>query len=224
MQMNPTSTITEENIPQTSWLTRFICQVISVLLHPVFIPIYVTAFLIYLHPTAFVGFSAPNKIRTLIIVVLNITLFPLLTVLFLKWLGFIDSILLKTQKDRIIPYIASGIFFFWGYTVFKQQPAYPLMLSAYLFGLFLSSSGALLSNIYIKVSMHAIGMGTWLGFFLMLMKHDSMLMSWPLFTLILLTGIVCTARLLLNSHKPLEIYIGLAIGVLTELISYYFVL
>ena len=222
--MHTTSIQPNENSHQPGLVARMLCTAISVLVHPVFVPLYVTAFLLYLHPTAFVGFSAFNKTRTLIIVALNITFYPMLTILLLKWLGFIESMLLKTQKDRIIPYIASGIFFFWSYTVFKQQSAYPLLMSAYMLGLFLASSGALLANIYLKVSMHAIGMGTWLGFFLMLMKHNSMLMSGPLFALILLTGIVCTARLILNSHRPLEIYVGLGLGMLAALVGYAFVM
>jgi hypothetical protein len=212
-----------EETAKPDLITRILCTFISVVLHPIFIPIYVTAFLLYLHPTAFIGFSPENKNWTLVIVTINVTVFPLLSVLLLRALKFIDSILLKTQKDRIIPYIASGIFFFWTYTVFKQQPAYPLVVSAFLMGLFLSSSGALLANIYLKISMHGIAMGNWLGFFLMLMYSDSMRMTWPLFYVIILTGLVGTARLMLNSHKPRELYMGIALGMLSAVIGYYFV-
>lgn len=216
------TTSTEETV-KPDFITRILCTLISVVLHPIFIPIYVIAFLLYLHPTAFIGFSPENKTRTLVIVVINITVFPLLSVLLLRALKFIDSILLKTQKDRIIPYIASGIFFFWTYTVFKQQNVYPLIVAAYLMGLFLSSSGALLANIYLKISMHGIAMGNWLGFFLMLMHSNSMRMSWPLFYVIILTGLAGTARLMLNSHKPRELYLGIALGMITAVIGYYFV-
>ena len=212
-----------EETAKPDLITRILCTLISVVLHPIFIPIYVTAFLLYLHPTAFIGFSPENKNWTLVIVAINVAVFPLLSVLLLRALKFIDSILLKTQKDRIIPYIASGIFFFWTYTVFKQQPAYPLVVSAFLMGLFLSSSGALLANIYLKISMHGIAMGNWLGFFLMLMYSDSMRMTWPLFYVIILTGLVGTARLMLNSHKPRELYMGIALGMLSAVIGYYFV-
>lgn len=109
--MSTTITIDEE-IYQPKLMTRILCTTISVVMHPIFVPLYVTAFLTYLHPTAFIGFSAENKLRTCVIVAVNVTLFPLLSVLLLRALGFIDSIMLKTQKDRIIPYIASGIFFF----------------------------------------------------------------------------------------------------------------
>ena len=191
----------------------------SYLFHPVFVPLYIIFFLLYIHPSAFSGFSEQEKKQTVLIILLNLVLFPLITVLLLKAVGFIDSLYLRTQKDRIIPYIASGIFFFWGYTVFKEQPQYPPVLTAFSLGIFLASSAALLANIYFKVSMHAIGMGGWLGFFLLLFYRNSMLMTWPLCLALLITGLVCSSRLLLRSHEQKDIYGGLLIGMVTQWIA-----
>ncbi len=202
-----------------SVILQFLSQLFSYLFHPLFIPLYVAFFLIYIHPSAFVGFSDAAKKSTLIIIVLNLLFFPLMSVLLLKAVGFIDSIFLKTQKDRIIPYMACGIFFFWAYTVFKEQSQYPSVLVVYIFGLFLSSSAALLANIYFKVSMHAIGLGGWLGIFLLLAYNGSMLMSWPLSLLLLIIGLVCASRLFLKSHTAIDIYAGLFIGMLTQIIA-----
>ncbi len=191
----------------------------SYLFHPVFVPLYIIFFLLYIHPSAFSGFSEQEKKQTVLIILLNLVIFPLITVLLLKAVGFIDSLYLRTQKDRIIPYIASGIFFFWGYTVFKEQPQYPPVLTAFILGIFLASSAALLANIYFKVSMHAIGMGGWLGFFLLLFYRNSMLMTWPLCLALLITGLVCSSRLLLRSHEQKDIYGGLLIGMITQWVA-----
>ena len=191
----------------------------SYLFHPVFVPLYIIFFLLYIHPSAFSGFSEQEKKQTVLIILLNLVIFPLITVLLLKAVGFIDSLYLRTQKDRIIPYIASGIFFFWGYTVFKEQSQYPPVLTAFILGIFLASSAALLANIYFKVSMHAIGMGGWLGFFLLLFYRNSMLMTWPLCLALLITGLVCSSRLLLRSHEQKDIYGGLLIGMVTQWVA-----
>jgi hypothetical protein len=150
--------IEEHPISQPAIL-KFFANIFSYLLHPLFVPVYVIYFLLYIHPSAFSGFSDMNKAKTLVIISLNLVCFPLISVLLLKALGFIDSLFLKTQKDRIIPYIASGIFFFWAYTVFKEQTQYPRILVEFIFGIFLASSAALLCNSYFKISMHAIGRG-----------------------------------------------------------------
>ena len=126
--------------------------------------------------------------------------------------------------DRIIPYIASGIFFFWAYTVFKQQTQYPLLLTAYIFGIFLASSLALIANIYFKISMHAISMGGLIGFFLVIAISDSMLMTWPLALALLITGFVCTSRLLLRSHEQKDIYLGLLAGAITQFAAAAFIM
>jgi len=203
---------------------RAIAKLISYIFHPVFIPVYAIAFLLYVHPSYFSGFSAEQKNKTLIISILNLVFFPLISVALLKGLGFIDSIFLKTSKDRIIPYIACGIFFFWAYTVFRQQEQYPSILPAFVLGIFLASSIALIANIYLKISMHAIGAGGLLGLFLVIMRTNSMLMTWPLAAALLVSGLICSARLVLGDHNEKEIYLGLIVGIISQLIAAYMIL
>ncbi len=212
-----------ENNDDVSIVTKIFANLFSYLFHPLFIPLYLTLFLLYIHPSAFAGFSAIEKKQTAFIVALNLLFFPLMSVLLLKGVGFIDSLFLKTQKDRIIPFIACGIFFFWAYTVFKEQPQYPRILVSYIFGIFLASSAALLANIYFKVSMHAIGVGGLLGSFFILFYTNSMQMTWPLCAVLLITGLACTSRLILKAHRPFDIYGGLLIGIISQLAAAYIV-
>lgn len=202
------------NTPQRVYAYFF-----SVLFHPIFIPLYVTWFLLYIHPSAFSGFDAAARRQTMVIVAINLVFFPLLSVVLLRALKFIDSIQLHSQRDRIIPYIAVGIFFFWGYLVFSRQPAYPPILTSFILGLFLASSACLLANIYFKISMHATGMGAWIGVFLLIMFRNEMLMTWPLSVVILICGLVLSARLLVAAHTAKEIYAGLIVGLVAQLIA-----
>jgi hypothetical protein len=209
--------------PSTHAVLRFVATLTSYIFHPVFIPLFVGAFLLFVHPFSFTGFSMYNRQKIFFIILLNLTAFPLLAVSLLRALKFIDSFFLKTQKDRIIPYIACGIFFFWGYQVFKQSGNYPSILVIYVLGLFIASSAALIANIYFKVSMHAIGMGGWLGLFFLIFREQSMLMTWPLCAVLILTGWVCTSRMLLQAHRQLDIYLGLLIGIASVWIASVFV-
>jgi hypothetical protein len=196
---------------------RVLAHFFSYVFHPLFVPLYAVYFLVYIHPSYLSGFNDREKIQVLMIVVLNAVFFPLISVLLLKGVGFIDSIFLRTQKDRIIPYIASSIFFFWTYHVFRQQQQFPSIFPSFFFGVLIASSAALLANIYLKVSMHAIGMGGLLGLFLIIMLYNTMLMTWPLCIAILITGLVCTSRLIVSNHTPKEIYWGLFLGLLCQL-------
>jgi hypothetical protein len=200
-------------------LLRLPAQGLSWLFHPLFIPLYAAWFLMFMHPLYFAGYTAAAKYWLVFRIALNMVFFPVVTVLLLKGLGFIQSFFLHTQQDRIIPYIACGIYFFWAYLVFRNQNQIPPILTAFTFGVFLASSAALIANIYHKISMHAIGMGGWLGLLLLVWKSNTMHMPAILFFGVLLVGMVCTARLLISNHQPREIYTGLLVGVLSQWIA-----
>lgn len=201
-----------------------IASIVSYIFHPVFIPLYAIIFLVFLHPGYFAGFALKAKFQTILITALNTIFYPFLCIGLLKGLGFINSVFLRTQKDRIIPYIACGIFFFWTYTVFKEQQSFDPILSSFMLGVFLASSAALIANIYFKVSMHAIGLGGWLGLFIIISNSNSMLMTWPLSIVIFITGLVCSARLLISDHTQKDIYSGLAIGIIVQFVAAFVIL
>ena len=93
-----------------------------------------------------------------------------------------------------------------------------------MLGVFLASSAALITNIYFKISMHAIGLGGMLSIFITIANSYSMLMTWPLSAALLITGLVCTARLLITDHTEKDIYSGLALGLLAQFIAAYIIL
>jgi hypothetical protein len=143
--------------------------------------------------------------------VVNYTLLPLVTVLLAKKLGFIDSVFLTSQKDRIIPYIATGVFYFWIWHVFRKQ-GYPYEVLVFSLAVFLSTSLGLLINIFLKVSMHTLGAGVVLGLFLLLSFRYGQ--NFGLYTsiVVFICGLICTSRLINNDHSEKEVYTGLAGG------------
>lgn len=213
------SSVDRRPMPVVNVLAHFF----STILHPVFIPIYVMLFLAFIHPSYFSGFSVAEKIKAVILAAYNAVFFPLFVVLLLKGLKFIDSIFLHSQKDRIIPYIASGIFFFWTFWVFYNNENYPRLIPAFFLGMLIASSTAVVFNNYFKISMHAIGMGGWLAFFIVIMKSQTMLMTWPIAAVILLTGIVLTSRLIVSNHTYRELAYGLLLGLGSQFAAALFV-
>jgi hypothetical protein len=202
----------EQNI-----IIRSFAHLFSFVFHPLFIPFYVVTFLAFYHPSYFSGFSSYNKSKLLLTTALNTVFFPAFAILLMKGLGFIDSIFLRTQRDRIGPYLSSMIFYFWMARVyFKSEPTLPLILASFMTGVFLTTVVGLLSNIYYKISMHAMGWGGVIGVFILVMKSNTMLMTWPLAIALLVTGLVCTSRMLISDHSQKEIYTGLLAGVLCQ--------
>ncbi len=154
-------------------IIRWFAQLVSIIFHPLFISGYVAWYLAFVQTGYFDGIGERSKTFVVIQVVINMIFFPMVTVLLLKATGFINSIFLRTQKERIIPYITSNIFFFWMYLVFRNQAFIPVRLTAFVFSVFLSASVALIANIYFKISMHAIGVGGLFGLFLLILFNDS---------------------------------------------------
>ena len=197
----------------------------SYVFHPLFVPLYAVAFLVFLHPSYFSGFADYEKYRVLLATALNTVFFPAFAVLLMKGLGFIRSIFLRTQQDRIGPYLSSMIFYFWtAWVFFKTEPQLARILPSFMTGVFLTTVVGLLSNIYFKISMHTMGMGGLLGLFLIIMLYNTMWMAWPLSIALLITGIVCTSRLIVSDHSPKEIYWGLFFGLFCQFAAGVFIL
>jgi hypothetical protein len=201
-------------------LIRFFAHLFSFIFHPLFIPLYVSWYLTFIHPGYFNGIEEREKMLVLIRVAVNMVFLPLVSVLLVKAVGFIDSIFLKTKKDRIIPYVISNFFFFWMYLVFRNQSEIPSIFTSFFFSVFLSSSVALIANIYFKISMHAIGAGGLLGLFLVILHtNTTSTITLPFVLAILITGIVCTSRMIVSNHTQKDIYLGLIFGIVCQVIG-----
>lgn len=189
----------------------------SVVFHPLFIPFYVVAFLLNYHPSYFSGLSFFTKFEILRSTVFNTILFPAFALLVMKGLGFVKSFMLQTREDRIGPYLANMIFYFWmARVLFNYKPELSPVLASFMTGVFITTAIALVANVFYKISMHAIGCGGMLGIFIIIMYSNSMWMAWPLSLALLIAGIVCTSRLIVSDHTQKEIYMGLLVGLLCQ--------
>src|SRR5262249_11530486 len=88
-------------------------RIISYIFHPLFVPVYIVLFMLYVHPDAFAGFPPWRKNLVLFQSILPYLVLPLVTVLLLRALNFISTVYLTTKRDRIIPYIACNLWYFW---------------------------------------------------------------------------------------------------------------
>ena len=151
----------------------------------------------------------------LLIALIFITTFviPMLSMSTLKLTGTISSFLLEKRKERLMPFFFTV--FFYGITVYMftyrigQIDTITLLLGTITIIILVVA----LLTIKIKVSAHSAGMGGGIGFLWALkLTYPDMILLWPLLGAILITGCVMTARMYLNAHKPIEIYLGGAIG------------
>lgn len=200
---------------------RVASEIVSIVFHPLFIPVYLTALVLFDHPLLFAGYDDGRKLRLLATIVVNLTFLPAVTV-FLSWrLGFVSGMDLKTQKDRIIPLAAAMIFYFWCWFVLRNFLEIPEVFRNFLLGSFLTIIAGWLANISYKVSLHALGAGGMIAFLFILLFSAEGGSAWYVAAGLLVGGLVSTARLLSGTHNPFEIYTGIFIGCLCQVVAIY---
>jgi hypothetical protein len=200
---------------------RIFAQVFSYLLHPLFVPAALAAWLLFKHPLYTLLLDDQTRVRLLAMVSINTILFPVV-IAFLLWrLGFIKDLQLDTQRERIFPLVANIIFYFWAWNVSRNLENIPVPLIQWLLGVFLTSCAAMFNNIFMKISLHTLAMGGLITFSVLMMIHDPFWPAWMLPLTLIAGGLTGTVRLLREAHTQSEIYAGYLAGAMCMVAGWY---
>lgn len=213
---------------------RVLSQAISVVFHPLLMLTYMLVLLLLVNPYLFGVPHIGAHIQLLAMIFVSTFAIPMIAVVMMKFLGLVESLEMRDKTERIGPYIATGIFYMWMAFYCYKSPIIPTAYAIAMIGTTIALFTAFIINIFYKISIHAVGMGGLVGMTLITMKffsYDSFTletanygtlqisMSLILMIVIVLAGVVGTARMALNAHTPRELYSGYAIGFLTQLIA-----
>lgn len=206
------------------YILRFFGKFISYIFHPLFVPTYFMLLLMRVLPFEFVGISAWQLQLRLFSVFWLTAFFPAFAVFLLWKLKLSESIFLRTQKERIIPYVITMFFYWWMYYLSRNFTDQPLALKFFYFGIFMASAIGLIANNFLKISLHAMGVGGLLTAILLIgFYYPIAILIWVILA-ILITALVITARMIVSDHTKQELLIGLFIGVLTQVMAYFWVI
>lgn len=206
---------------QTSGWLRIPAKVISYIFHPLFIPTYLFLFLMYQFPYEFTGITLWKLKLKLFGIFWMTAFFPAFAVFIMWRLKMSESIYLRTQKERIIPYFITMFFYWWMYYLSKNMTDQPIVLKFFFFGIFCTTIVGVIINNFIKISLHTIAMGSALMAMILFSFYYEVHLGIAIAICIALTGIVATARLLASNHTNTEIYSGLFLGIVCQLIGYW---
>ncbi len=195
-------------------------KLVSYILHPLFIPTYVFFWLLIRFPFQFEGITPQLLFFREFNVFWITAFFPAFSVFLLWRLKLIDNLHLRTQKERIVPYIITMIFYWWMWYLSRNFTDQPSTLQYFYFGIFVTTIFGLIINSFIKISMHAMGMAGAFVFVLVVCFVNQTFLGGDICAITLLTGLVCTARFLLHTHSNTEVYAGLFIGALSQVIAF----
>ena len=212
--MNTADTKSGEN-SSTSRLVTILANIVSYVCHPVFMPLIMAMVLTRLAPNSFAGVSDKQIGMWMLTIAFSGVFFPIISIALMKALGFIESFHMRTARERTIPLMATMIFYFWVSQVFNRMPdtSVPLIIKVLLLGNFWGIIVIFIVNIFTKVSMHTSAAGAMIGVIGVLMLSSPVSMLVPLFAAIIIAGVIGSARLVLGSHQPGDVWLGYIIGI-----------
>ena len=204
-------------------LSKFFGQTISFIFHPLFVPTYFILYLIKVVPFEFVGITDWQLQLRVFSVFWLTAFFPAFAVFLLWRLKFSESIFLKTQKDRIIPYVIVMFFYWWMYYLSRNFADQPLALKYFYFGIFIASAIGLTANHFIKVSLHTMGVsGLLTAVVLVSFTYPINNLPWVVAS-VAIAAIVWSARMIVSDHTNKELVVGFVIGLSTQLAAFLWV-
>jgi len=192
-------------------------QLISIILHPMFMP------LVALHLTLLVLPSLAFTLSQNLLLIYGILVFstvvlPLASIFGLMRKGEVSSLEMSNHKERPLPLFKTVIWMSFGYYLLHNLLFYTPILKAELLGAIIIILIAAIVSKFWKISLHLLGMGGVVGVFIALqIIHGDFLYLLLLF--ILLSGLLGAARIKQKAHNYAQVYAGFLVGLSVELIT-----
>lgn len=192
-----------------------ILKSISFIFHPLLMPLLGATFYFSKSPR-----FIPNEIiqAKLISLFILTVILPILIYFLLQTLGKVESVYLKSTKERIFPLILNCFIII---IVLQRIVTASQIIELYFFfvGVLISTMTCLmLAIIKFKASIHMISISGLFMFFIALSIHFSININGTLALMSIITGAVATSRLHLKAHTYKELIMGVFIGALPQLI------
>lgn len=198
---------------------------LSVLLHPLLMPTVLFALLFYYAPVIVQPLNQKAAVYLLLAVFITTFLLPMISITALRFSdiyqrGKFYALSLTNRQDRIVPFFFTSLFYlittYMFYSKFKVNQVLVIILAASTLIILLVS----LITLFLKISTHSVSAGAMIGFLLALgFKFPQSKMVPPLILILILGGLVMSARLYLDTHRPIDVLVGSLVGLSVSISS-----
>jgi membrane-associated phospholipid phosphatase len=186
---------------------------VSVAMHPLLMATLLYALVFNYMPVMVAPIESSAQLSLLFVIFVFTATFPALSSYMLYRTGTISSLRMSSRNDRFLPMLFTSVIYLAVSYLFVDQLRFGQVIVVAIGSI--TTSVILLTGItfFWKMSAHAVGIGGVTGFMLALsFKYPDNEMLLPIVLLIILSGLVCSARLALNAHTPLQIIAGYMLG------------
>ena len=186
-----------------------LAKIISIVFHPIFIPLYGIISLLNLKYFFFLPLF--SKAYVVLLVAMFTCVIPALFLFLLYKANYIDSISVEKREQRYILYIVSiisyllCIYLFWKIRMPYWVILMSLCISAIMLAMFII-------NFFWKISIHAAAIGSFTGglFFVAYLLHINPIAFF--LAALLISSLVMVARLQLEVHTTAQVVFGYLLG------------
>ncbi len=188
-----------------------LAKIVSIVFHPVVIP--TLGMLLLLNSGFYFSMLSWEAKRFVLLVVFFTTaILPMLTVSILALNQRFD-INMNKSTDRIIPALAASVFYYLGFVLLGRVSIFPV-LKLFMLASILVIVVILLISFKWKISIHMAAIGSLAGTFFALSFRKGMNPVYAILIIILVSGLIGTARLALQKHDIWQILAGYVLGFL----------
>ena len=189
-----------------------LAQIISVIFHPLLIPVY--GMMILFSAPALFGYL-PFEVKKLLvlIVLINNILLPLSLLPYLRYKNIISSWSIGNRRERIIPLCITSLLYAVTSFIIYRFPI-PVFLKTFIIAVFFLSLVITIINFWWKISIHSAGMGALTALVFIISFRMYSALGWYLILVITVSGLVLSSRLRLNFHNPRQVWLGYFAGFL----------
>lgn len=189
-----------------------VAKINSIIFHPLFIPVY-GMIIIFSAPTLLGYLPFTVKKLLLLIVLINNVLLPASLLPFFRYKNLISSWTINNRNERNIPLIiSSALYLLTSFIIFRLP--IPVFLKSFIMAVFILSVIITLINFWWKISLHSAGVGALISLVIFLAFKMNTPLIWYIISVIIIAGAVLSSRLRLDTHSPLQVWLGFFTGFL----------
>ena len=192
---------------------RIFAKVLSVVLHPLFMPLYTVWLALEVDPHLAYFLKSDGRWLMLAMLALMTVAFPITSALLLQRSGLVDSLEMHTRQERIAPYVMTLIYYAMALYLMSRTPLHPAVLALFI-GAWSALALTTLITLRWKISAHMVGIGGAIGGLFAIATIHAIPLLPLLAGLIVLAGLLGTARLLTSDHSQGQVLAGAVLGAL----------
>lgn len=189
-----------------------LARLLSYVFHPLFAAL-ISIFLLFQLPVYLnYKFSPVYHYYVYAALFLNLVVAPLLISLYFKRKKLIDSLEMKSIRERRLPYLISALFYLFTYFLLQKINFPELYLAIFKAATLVVCLLLAFAQFDWKVSAHLSGLGGICGMLIVAAIELRVDTTPLLIAFVLISGLVAGSRLFLKAHSPLEVISGFLLG------------